>query len=206
MSAPTTRRRAVTVERLLDAALETFADTGFAAASVEDICRRGGFTRGAFYSSFSTKHELFAALMTRETARDLAAAERLVAEVSGAADPLVAAVDRVADLLAASRTWTLVLTEYQLLAARDADAAALLDRFAAAMTTQVAEVLTRAAETLGVTLTAPAADVAQAFLALHHGLALASASTPGTPVGALERSAFVALVRGVTAPPAARTP
>ena len=28
MSAPTTRRRAVTVERLLDAALQTFADTG----------------------------------------------------------------------------------------------------------------------------------------------------------------------------------
>ncbi|MCO7219430.1 TetR/AcrR family transcriptional regulator [Klenkia sp. PcliD-1-E] len=206
MSAPTTRRRAVTVERLLDAALETFADTGFAAASVEDVCRRGGFTRGAFYSSFSTKHELFAALMTRETARDLAAAEQLVAEVSGAADPLVAAVDRVADLLAAGRTWTLVHTEYQLLAARDTDAAALLDRFAEGMATQVAEVLERAADTLGVTLTLPATDVAHAFLALHHGLALASARTPGARTGALERTAFLALVRGVTAPSTAPTP
>ena len=54
------RRRSETVERLLDAALETFAEIGFAAASVEDICRRGGFTRGAFYSSFRTKDELFA--------------------------------------------------------------------------------------------------------------------------------------------------
>ena len=200
MSAPTTRRRAVTVERLLDAALETFADTGFAAASVEDVCRRGGFTRGAFYSSFSTKHELFAALMTRETARELAAADQLVAAVQGAADPLVAAVDRVTDLLAASRTWTLVHTEYQLLAARDPDAAALLDRFAADMAAQVADLLVRAADTLGVVLTAPATDVAQAFLALHHGLALSAAR--GLPVGDLERTAFLALVRGVTAAPA----
>ncbi|SCX59247.1 transcriptional regulator, TetR family [Klenkia marina] len=202
MSAPTTRRRAITVERLLDAALETFAEAGFAAASVEDVCRRGGFTRGAFYSSFSTKHELFAALMTRETARDLAAAERLVAEVSGAADPLVAAIDRVGELLAASRTWTLVLTEYQLLAARDADAAALLDRFADGMATQVAGLLSRAAGTLGLTLTVPVTDVAQAFLALHHGLALSAACSPGVPTASLERTALLALVRGVTASPA----
>src|SRR4051812_49325267 len=69
------RRRAETVERLLDAALETFAEIGFAAASVEDICRRGGFTRGAFYSSFRTKDELFAALFDRETERNLALVE-----------------------------------------------------------------------------------------------------------------------------------
>src|SRR3954467_6850274 len=70
------RRRAETVERLLDAALETFAEIGFAAASVEDICRRGGFTRGAFYSSFRTKDELFGALFVRETARNLARAQQ----------------------------------------------------------------------------------------------------------------------------------
>ena len=58
------RCRAETLERLLDAALKTFAHVGFAAASVEAICSRGGFTRGAFYSSFRTKDELFAALRT----------------------------------------------------------------------------------------------------------------------------------------------
>ena len=83
------RRRAETVERLLDAALETFAEIGFAAASVEDICRRGGFTRGAFYSSFRTKDELFAALFERETARNLSRAEglhrRLTALIEAAA-------------------------------------------------------------------------------------------------------------------------
>ena len=88
------RRRADTVERLLDAALETFAEIGFAAASVEDICSRGGFTRGAFYSSFRTKDELFAALFARETAADLARAEQQLIGIEQEADAVrVAAPD-----------------------------------------------------------------------------------------------------------------
>src|SRR4051794_41810299 len=87
-------RRAQTVERLLDAALETFPDVGFAAASVEDICRRGGFTRGAFYSSFRTKDELFAALFARETAPNLALAEQRLAGIEQEADPVTAARER----------------------------------------------------------------------------------------------------------------
>lgn len=35
------------------------------AASVEAICERAGFTRGAFYSNFDSKEELFLALVTR---------------------------------------------------------------------------------------------------------------------------------------------
>ena len=68
------RRRSVTLERLLDGALQVFAEMGYQAASVEDICSRAGFTRGAFYSSFRSKDELLLALYRRRT-------ESLVAEV-----------------------------------------------------------------------------------------------------------------------------
>src|SRR4029453_13653763 len=108
------RRRAETVERLLDAALETFAEIGFAAASVEDICRRGGFTRGAFYSSFPTKDELFAALFAREAARNLARAEDQLTGIEAEDDPVTAAVDRCLSTFRADRTWVLVHTEYRL--------------------------------------------------------------------------------------------
>src|SRR4051794_41352217 len=107
-------RRAQTVERLLDAALETFPDVGFAAASVEDICRRGGFTRGAFYSSFPTKDELFAALFARETARNLALAEQRLAGIQQEADPVTAALERGPSTFPADRTWVPVHTEYRL--------------------------------------------------------------------------------------------
>jgi len=37
-----------------------FCEQGFPATTVEDICARAGFTRGAFYSNFSTTDEQFA--------------------------------------------------------------------------------------------------------------------------------------------------
>jgi AcrR family transcriptional regulator len=52
-----------TREALLDAAETVFAERGFAGASVEAIAAAAGFTRGAFYSNFATKEELFAALL-----------------------------------------------------------------------------------------------------------------------------------------------
>jgi AcrR family transcriptional regulator len=51
-------RRQATRERVLEAAGEVFAERGFHGASVEDICERAGFTRGAFYSNFSSKDDL----------------------------------------------------------------------------------------------------------------------------------------------------
>ncbi|MGO2660262.1 TetR/AcrR family transcriptional regulator [Mycetocola reblochoni] len=59
-------RRQRTRERLLDAALELFAEQGLRAASVEAIAERAGFTRGAFYSNFDGKESLMFALADRE--------------------------------------------------------------------------------------------------------------------------------------------
>src|SRR5918995_5988854 len=57
--AVTSRRREATRQKLLDAAAQVFAEVGLDAASVEAVCERAGFTRGAFYSNFETKDELF---------------------------------------------------------------------------------------------------------------------------------------------------
>ena len=60
------RSRSATRERLLDAAGAVFAERGFAASTIEDICDRAGFTRGACYSNFETKDELLVQLLDRE--------------------------------------------------------------------------------------------------------------------------------------------
>lgn len=204
------RRRTETVERLLDAALETFAEIGFAAATVEDICRRGGFTRGAFYSSFRTKDELFGALFARETARNLARAQELLAGLEGEQDPVAAAVERCLSSFRADRTWVLVLTEYRLHAARSPAAATALRTHVEGVHTRLTELVEDAVTRSGVRLAVPPDRLARMILALHDGLTLHDTlhdPLPGTEQegtsqddasahGAdLERSALLLLLR-----------
>jgi AcrR family transcriptional regulator len=56
-------KQARTRRALLDAAAAVFVERGFQGAGVEVIAERAGYTRGAFYSNFSTKEELFAELL-----------------------------------------------------------------------------------------------------------------------------------------------
>ncbi len=54
--------------RLLDAAAVVISKKGLAATSVEDIARHAGYTRGAFYSNFKSKTDLFIELLKRDHA------------------------------------------------------------------------------------------------------------------------------------------
>lgn len=56
-------RQAETRQNLLDAAARVFIRRGFAAASIEAITAEAGYTRGAFYSNFESKEELFVELL-----------------------------------------------------------------------------------------------------------------------------------------------
>jgi AcrR family transcriptional regulator len=76
-------KQARTRAALLDAAARVFVERGFQRASVELIAAEAGFTRGAFYSNFATKEELFAELLQdrvysvyRQMAEDAARPER----------------------------------------------------------------------------------------------------------------------------------
>jgi AcrR family transcriptional regulator len=196
------RRRTETVERLLDAALETFAEIGFAAASVEDICRRGGFTRGAFYSSFSTKNELFAALYARETARELARVEQQLTGIEFEDDPLAAAVERCLATFRADRTWVLVQSEYALHAARHPEAAAALRAHVDAVHARIAALIEESAARTGLELAVPAARLARILTALHDGLVIAHVATGdpgGDAVPELEHAAMLLLRAAIRA-------
>ncbi|WP_333892949.1 helix-turn-helix domain-containing protein [Mycolicibacterium gadium] len=62
-----TRERRVEHTRslLLDAAEEVFAEKGFTPASLDDIARAAGYTKGAIYKHFATKEDLFLAVSDR---------------------------------------------------------------------------------------------------------------------------------------------
>ena len=56
-------RQAQTRQELLDAAARVFVKRGFSGSSVEEISAEAGYTRGAFYSNFVSKNELFVELL-----------------------------------------------------------------------------------------------------------------------------------------------
>ena len=57
-----TRRKENTRAKLVRASLDVFVEKGIDGATVDDLVKAAGFTRGAFYSSFSSKEEVFIAL------------------------------------------------------------------------------------------------------------------------------------------------
>src|SRR5215831_11173588 len=58
MNVPTTRSRPDARTRLLDAAMHAIRAQGYAATSVDDICRAAGLTKGAFFHHFKSKEDL----------------------------------------------------------------------------------------------------------------------------------------------------
>ncbi len=125
MTTPGTRRRENTRARLLDAAAQLFAEVGLEGASVEAICERAGFTRGAFYSNFETKDELFLDLVARIADSRLTSAHARVDELvaSGAlacGREIVPLVEQVMLGAEKDRLTVLLMSEIQLHALRDA--------------------------------------------------------------------------------------
>lgn len=63
--------------QVLDAALELFLERGYEGTSMDAVARAAGVTKPVVYACFSSKDELFRALLAREE-------ERILAEVRGA--------------------------------------------------------------------------------------------------------------------------
>ncbi|MFP4331153.1 MAG: TetR family transcriptional regulator [Alkalispirochaetaceae bacterium] len=57
-----------TREAIFEAGLQVFSEKGFAAATMSDVAKAAGTTRGAIYWHFSTKEELFREILGRLSA------------------------------------------------------------------------------------------------------------------------------------------
>lgn len=153
-----TARRAKTRERLLDAAYRQFCQHGIHGTSIEAITDDAGFTRGAFYSNFASKEELFLALAERENrVRVETLQDRFgeliapLARVRGKPGPEVLQ-GVLADILACqpeSRQWCLLNSEFRLLAMRDPDVAPRFLEGSRAFRRELTGVIDTAVESVG---------------------------------------------------------
>ncbi|UUT34817.1 TetR/AcrR family transcriptional regulator [Microbacterium elymi] len=163
----TTRSRENTRARLLDAAFDVFADVGLDAASVEAVCERAGFTRGAFYSNFESKDELFMELAQTVSERKLTAVTDRVREFTGQAPPAERPeeiVRQLVDVSLDSRQGVLLMSEIRARAMRDARMAASYREWSEGMVQRVAGMADDLIAAYGLGLRLTAADFARIML------------------------------------------
>src|SRR5215468_10834114 len=79
-----------TCEKLFEAAARVFEDQGIGGASIEAIAAAAGFTRGAFYSNFTSKDELIIAMLEDHVEQSIRRNLDLLAEHTDLDDFIVA--------------------------------------------------------------------------------------------------------------------
>lgn len=157
-----TQRRLHTRDRLLDAARDVFAESGID-APVEEICERAGYSRGAFYSNFSSKEQLFIELALQMSERKLEAIGTRLDELKTRGLPSMTTDTIVAGLLEAlvdERTDVLLMSEVRTNAMRIPDIAAAYLAWSEQMLAAVTQIITEVLHETELQGRLPAADIA----------------------------------------------
>jgi AcrR family transcriptional regulator len=168
-------KQAQTRTRMLDAAERVFIRRGLQGSSVEEITAEAGFTRGAFYSNFKSKDELFVELLQDRVYRQYTAMAEQAQEQPGTPrERLRWGIERVRDLQKEEggswlfRLWLECLTQ----AARDPEFRKLAATFWSGNRGVLAGQIKATFKEVGRKPPLPPEQIATAMIALDVGLAV----------------------------------
>ncbi|GAA2336836.1 TetR/AcrR family transcriptional regulator [Saccharopolyspora halophila] len=170
-----TRRRAETRRRLIDAAREVFAEHSIRDTPVELICETAGYSRGAFYSNFDTKEDLFLAVYEEEMALRIERTRAIVEDVIALGienerdlhEAMVKVGTACAESLIADQNWYLLVTEFRAHALRDPQLRERAGGHLEKLTDAVAGLMLDALERLDLRLVVDARDAVRALTSLY---------------------------------------
>jgi AcrR family transcriptional regulator len=176
------RRREMTRRHLLDAAAVVFARDGFHGASLDDVAATAGFTKGAVYSNFKSKDDLFLAVFEDRYAREQREMKQVLTEEEQpyelGSEPEV--FDRVRGVI--DRTWddewTALYLEFVLYAQRNAEAAKKLAETVRRQREMTTAMLAEAYASIDYVPETPVDVLATLSVALFDGLALGRLADP----------------------------
>ncbi|GAA2035431.1 TetR/AcrR family transcriptional regulator [Terrabacter terrae] len=181
---------------MLEAASEVFAERGFHGATVEEICERAGFTRGAFYSNFSSKDDLVVELSRRHSEALVDRIRRASKGAHTTADDLLRDVfAALADDSRSQERWLVLTTEFTLHAIRDADARRAWATQQHRVRDELVAVVDEAVARQGLALPMPTELFVRAAIALAQGSMAQRLIEPRSlRVGELERTVLPILL------------
>ena len=205
-----TRRRENTRAKLVRASLDVFVEKGIDGATVDDLVKAAGFTRGAFYSSFSSKEEVFIALFNEVTAELMAIAnssvESAVADVEADESCSILEADDAQVMLAVfegirpfGRQWYLLYSDAIARSLRDEALRAELAEQRQRMRNQIGALLTTRLEASGERALLPVEDLAQLLMGIFIDL-LVREQLEGRDVTQLAATTILGTLRAFIAP------
>jgi AcrR family transcriptional regulator len=195
---PTPRRRAAAAERraqILDAAMRCFGDRGYHVATMDDLARAAGLSKGSLYWYFRSKEDLLLALFDAFSQEVLASFQELeesgLPVLEGLAQVGSATIDRLGAALPMTRAWLEFFAhpEARQRMARDYDAVRAC----------VARLLSRAAAR-GELGPIDVESTAAGFVAAVEGLLIQAFVDPSFDAPALWPRFFGTLVEGLAKP------
>jgi AcrR family transcriptional regulator len=113
------RRREVTRQRIADAALPVFARSGYERATVDEIVREAGYSKGAFYVHFESKEDLFWAMLEERIVRQQEAFRQALDDTRGAEENIRALLTTVFTIFRKDAMWSALFIEFVAHAARN---------------------------------------------------------------------------------------
>jgi len=202
MSSTTARRRltreesrAQTRERLIETAQQLFVSNGYGGASIRDIADKAGYSQGAFYSNFSSKEDVLLELLRRHMEAEATQLSRVLGNDRQEPGQLLAELEAWASTLNHDADWCMLSIELQLHAHRSQTFAAEYQKVWSEHRSEIGRVIRQLFDKLGRTPPAPQDELAAAFMALSHGLALQRMTTRPDPSGRL----IMVFLRGLIA-------
>ena len=197
-----TRResRAATRARLIESAGEVFAERGFYGASVEEITDRAGFSRGAFYSNFASREDLFLAVLDAYLDVELRAlAEALKRETSSPGAMLEFLQSRAVRRSTEGRQLTLLWAEFWLHVVRHPEFAPKLAARQKAGRSAIARAIASQCDQFGFAPPCPPEHLASVMMAVDDGLVMQEFLDAEALPDDLRARAAVMLFRGMAA-------
>jgi AcrR family transcriptional regulator len=191
--------KAETRRLLLDAAESVFHDRGYHGASLAHVAAQAGFTKGAVYSTFDSKADLFLAVLDRRAIARQARLQAALEETTSAEElraATAAALSRFGDSVAGERSFWAALIEFMVVIGKDEE---LQARFAVhhdASREAVARSVQEWADRGGATLTVEPRALATAVMALNFGLTLEGLVAPAEVEAQSYVDAQLALLQG----------
>ena len=204
-------RQTRTRELLMESAATVAARRGIERASLDEVAERAGFTKGAVYANFSSKEELFLAMLDAHFEARLEELDRIV---STEADPDAQAREAAQGLmrmLDAQPEHHRLFFEFAVHAARNEDFREQLVARYRSLRERLADLLAERVERLGIDPVVPPAEVAAMAFAMANGMALERLlepeAVPDRLFGEMMATFFIGLRAraGVPPPPEART-